>query len=37
LVDVSCKKRLPAGSFNNYAILISANALKNEDIICFFP
>ncbi len=37
IVDTVCKRRLPSGSFTNYAILIGANAAINQDLICFFP
>ena len=37
LVDASCIRRLPTGSFNNYAILVNFNAQKTQDLICFFP
>jgi hypothetical protein len=36
-VDTTCRRRLPSGSFNNYAILIGVDADQNQDLICFFP
>jgi hypothetical protein len=37
IVDTSCTRRLPNSTFNNYAILISANVQLTQDLICFFP
>lgn len=36
-VTTSCTRRMPNGTINNYAILIQANVLKTQDLICFFP
>ena len=36
-MDAVCKRRLPADHLNNYAILVKANALANQDLKCFFP
>ena len=36
-IDAKCRRRLPAGSFTAFAILIDHNANANEDIRCFFP
>lgn len=37
IVDTVCVRRIPSGSFTNYAILIQANAAKTQDLICYFP
>lgn len=37
IVDTVCKRRLPSGSFSNFAIVIGASALSTQDLICFFP
>lgn len=38
IVDATCIRRLPNGTFSNYAILISSvNVQQNQDLICFFP
>ena len=37
IVDTVCKRRLPSGSFTNYAILIEASASANQDLICYIP
>lgn len=37
IVDVACKRRLPASPYNNYAILIEASANANQDLICYLP
>jgi hypothetical protein len=36
-VDSICKRRLPGGSFTNYAILIDISAARTQDVTCFFP
>jgi hypothetical protein len=37
VADTTCKRRLPSGSFTNYAILIGASASTNQDLTCFLP
>lgn len=37
IIDTTCKRRLPSGTFTNYAILIGASASATQDLICFLP
>lgn len=38
IVDATCTRRLPNGTYSNYAILISSvNVQQTQDLICFFP
>lgn len=37
IIDTVCKRRVPTGSFTNFAIVVQASASANQDLICFFP
>lgn len=37
IIDTVCKRRVPTGTFTNFAIIVQASATANQDLICFFP
>jgi hypothetical protein len=37
IVDTTCTRRVPNGTFTNYAILINTNVQLTQDLICYFP